>query len=311
VGVGSNDAFVLGVLSSQLHVNWSLATGGTLEDRPIYTKSKCFDPFPFPAAADLQKPRVRIIAEDLDAHRKRVLAEHPHFTLTGIYNVLEKLRAGTAPNALDTGDRRTFDDGLVLILQEHHDKLDTAVAAAYGWPADLTDNDILARLVALNQQRLKEEAAGQIRWLRPEYQIPRFGTAPEKLDLTGGGDAPATSRTRRPAQAGLPGQRTGTDRRGDFAADGRHRSAQPVRAGRALPQGSPCAAADRGRASRWSASAAWLTAPMAAEPSCLAGRRDGRTLVQDFINAPCIEKARKPAQQCFEISRCNALCLRI
>jgi hypothetical protein len=152
----------------------------------IYTKSKCFDPFPFPAADDLQKQRVRIIGEDLDAHRKRVLAEHPHFTLTGIYNVLEKLRAGTAPNALDTGDRRTFDDGLVLILQEHDDKLDAAVAAAYGWPADLTDNDILARLVALNQQRLKEEAAGQIRWLRAEYQIPRFGTAREKLDLTGG-----------------------------------------------------------------------------------------------------------------------------
>jgi hypothetical protein len=115
-----------------------------------------------------------------------VLAEHPHLTLTGLYNVLEKLRAGTAPDALDAADRRIFDDGLVLILKEYHDELDTAVAAASGWPADLSDNDILARLVALNQERVKEEAAGQVRWLRPDYQIPRFGGAKDKLALTGG-----------------------------------------------------------------------------------------------------------------------------
>jgi hypothetical protein len=115
-----------------------------------------------------------------------VLAEHTHLTLTGLYNVLDKLRAGTAPDALDTGDRRIFDDGLVLILKELHDNLDAAVAAAYGWPADLSDNDILARLVALNQERVKEEAGGKVRWLRPDYQIPRFGSARDKLALTGG-----------------------------------------------------------------------------------------------------------------------------
>ncbi|MFZ1173812.1 MAG: hypothetical protein WBV83_04155 [Bradyrhizobium sp.] len=38
--------------------------------------------------------RIRVIAEELDLHRKRVLAEHPHLTLTGLYNVLEMLRAG-------------------------------------------------------------------------------------------------------------------------------------------------------------------------------------------------------------------------
>jgi hypothetical protein len=74
----------------------------------------------------------------------------------------------------------------VLILKEYHDTLDTEVAAAYGWPADLSDNDILVRLVALNQERVKEEAAGHIRWLRPDYQIPRFGSTKEKLDLSGG-----------------------------------------------------------------------------------------------------------------------------
>ncbi len=114
------------------------------------------------------------------------MTEHPHLTLTGLYNVLEKLRAGTAPAALEAADRRIFDDGLVLILKEYHDALDAAVAAAYGWPADLGDTEILARLVALNQERIREEAAGQVRWLRPDYQIPRFGSARDKLDLAGG-----------------------------------------------------------------------------------------------------------------------------
>jgi hypothetical protein len=186
VAIALDGAFALGVLSSCIHALWSLAQGGTLEDRPRYTKSKCFDPFPFPAADDLQKHRIRTIAEDLDAHRKHVLAEHPHLTLTGLYNVLEKLRAGTVPDALAADERRIFDDGLVLILKEYHDRLDAAVAAAYRWPADLTEADILGRLVALNQARVGEEAAGTISWLRPDYQIPRFGTERDKLALTGG-----------------------------------------------------------------------------------------------------------------------------
>jgi hypothetical protein len=131
------------------------------------------------------------VASEIDRHRKRALAEHPHLTMTGLYNVLERLRAGTSPEALDDAERRIFDDGLVLILKELHDRLDAAVADAYGWPADLADEDILARLVALNKERAQEEARGLVRWLRPDYQIPRFGTAKEKaeLDLVGGGKA--------------------------------------------------------------------------------------------------------------------------
>jgi hypothetical protein len=159
---------------------------GDQRHRPRFIKSRCFDPFPFPAADDLEKQRIRVIAEDLDAHRKRVLAEHPHLTLTGLYNVLEKLRAGQQPAALSPDDRRVFDDGLVLILKEYHDKLDAAVADAYGWAADLKDSEILARLVALNAERAREESEGLIRWLRPDYQIPRFGSAKDKLGLTGG-----------------------------------------------------------------------------------------------------------------------------
>ena len=43
----------------------------------------------------------RAIAEDLDAHRKTVLADHPHLTLTGLYNVENALAASAAALALD------------------------------------------------------------------------------------------------------------------------------------------------------------------------------------------------------------------
>jgi hypothetical protein len=95
----------------------------------------------------------------------------------------------TAPEALPAAEHRIFTDGLVLILKELHDRLDVAVAAAYGWPVDLPEQEILTRLVALNRERAAEEAAGHIRWLRPEYQIPRFGSASDKLDLRGGKSA--------------------------------------------------------------------------------------------------------------------------
>lgn len=182
IAIGHPDAYVLGVLSSSIHVVWSLRAGGWLGvgNDPVYVKSRCFDPFPFPDATEAQKSSIRAIAEELDAHRKRVLAAHTHLTLTGLYNVLERLRAGTGPEALEATERSTFDDGLVLILKELHDRLDAAVAGAYGWPADLSEEEVLARLVALNKARVKEEKRGLVRWLRPEYQIPLFGSEQEK-----------------------------------------------------------------------------------------------------------------------------------
>jgi SAM-dependent methyltransferase len=201
--IAVDDPLILGVMQSRCFSAWFDGTASTLEDRPRFIKSRCFDPFPFPAADDLQKQRIRAIAEALDAHRKRVLAEHPHLTLTGLYNVLEELRAGVAPDALRPASRKIFDDGLVLILKEEHDKLDAAVAAAYGWPVDLADEEILGRLVALNRLRAQEEARGLVRWLRPDYQIPLLGTPKEKaeLDLVGGEMATAAPQAKGPKPA--------------------------------------------------------------------------------------------------------------
>ncbi|WP_317208267.1 class I SAM-dependent DNA methyltransferase [Rhizobium halophilum] len=180
VVLASDSPFLLGVLSSRPHTAWVRVCAAQLGPTPRYSKTICFDPFPFPAATDAQKAAIGAIAEELDAHRKRVLAEHPHLTLTGLYNVLERLKGGAAPDDLDAKERRIFDEGLVLILKELHEKLDAAVADAYGWPVDLAEEEVLARLVALNKERAKEERRGLVRWLRPDYQIPRFGSAREK-----------------------------------------------------------------------------------------------------------------------------------
>jgi len=174
IGIALDDAFHLGVLSSRIHVTWSLKAGGWLGvgNDPRYTKSRCFDPFPFPDATDAQIKRIRAVAEDLDAHRKQVQADHPGLTLTQLYNVLEKWRAGAV---LSAEDESIKDRGLVLILRELHDELDGLVAGAYGWPADLTDEEIIRLLVALNAQRAGEEKRGLVRWLRPSYQKARAG----------------------------------------------------------------------------------------------------------------------------------------
>jgi hypothetical protein len=181
--IGTEDAFILGVLSSRTHSIWYVANAGKLgvyKEDAVYVKSRCFDPFPFPYCEDGLKARIRAIADELDAHRKARQAEYPGLTLTQMYNVLEKLKAG---EALTAEDERTKDHGLVLILQELHERLDALVFEAYGWPPTLSDEDILERLVALNGHRAVEEIIDKVHWLRPNYQIPRFGTEAEQAQL--------------------------------------------------------------------------------------------------------------------------------
>ncbi len=158
------------------HVLWSDAAGGHLGvgNDPVYNGTRCFDPFPFPTPTPTQNTRLHALGEDLDAHRKARQAEHPKLTLTGMYNVLEKLRAG---QRIEGRDREVYDQGLIGILRDLHDQIDAAVAEAYDWPATLSDDEILQNLVTLNRTRAAEEARGQIRWLRPAYQNPAGHTA--------------------------------------------------------------------------------------------------------------------------------------
>lgn len=232
----TDSAFLMGVLSSVLHTTWALVNGATLEDRPRYIKTRCFETFPFPDAKLELKARIRDLAEQLDAHRKRQQAQHGDLTLTGMYNVLEKLKTGEALNAKM---KAIHEHGLVAVLKTLHDELDRAVLDAYGW-SDIApllevvngnsapgaggtpvtrddckralDDALLERLVALNAERAAEEQRGLIRWLRPEFQIPASGLpqtrAAEQLEIDTGEEVAVAAKpgARRPWPATLPAQ---------------------------------------------------------------------------------------------------------
>ncbi|MBN8728460.1 MAG: class I SAM-dependent DNA methyltransferase [Xanthomonadales bacterium] len=233
VPIALDDSYFLGTLSSRLHIVWALQAGGTLEDRPRYNQSTCFETFPFPAVIEAHQARIRALAEQLDAHRKRQQAAHPGLTLTGIYNVLEKLRSG---EILTPKERTIHEQGLVSVLRQLHDELDRAVLDAYGWSdlapllaiahgsatevpateaapatreaaAHAFDEAILERLIALNAERATEERRGLVRWLRPEFQNPQGGTAPDQLEIAGDTPAARAAPTRRqPWPKDLPDQ---------------------------------------------------------------------------------------------------------
>lgn len=76
--------------------------------------------------------------------------------------------------------------------------------AAYGWPADLPASDIVARVVALNAERVAEEAAGTVRWLRPEFQAPdeaRRRAAAVQIGMPVAEPAPPPAADARPEEA--------------------------------------------------------------------------------------------------------------
>jgi hypothetical protein len=101
-----------------------------------YTPTTCFETFPFPHPTDEQREAIATAAKRLAGLRDGWLnppglreAELKSRTLTNLYNT-----------------RPTW-------LANAHATLDAAVFDAYGWPADLADDEILARLLALNLER--------------------------------------------------------------------------------------------------------------------------------------------------------------
>ena len=148
IAIASDQAYLLGVLSSEIHGCWALASGSRLGvgNDPVYVKTRCFEPFPFPILNDDQQQRIGNLAEQLDAHRKRQQAAHPDLTLTGMYNVLEKLRSG---EVLSAKERVIHEHGLVSVLRQLHDEIDAAVLDAYGW-SDLLP--LLRRAMGMDAQ---------------------------------------------------------------------------------------------------------------------------------------------------------------
>jgi type II restriction/modification system DNA methylase subunit YeeA len=149
--IARSDDYFFGVLHSKPHEQWALATSsrhgdGSEGGRPTYTPTTCFETFPFPWPPGTEpagNPRITVIAEaarELVRQRDEWLAGNgppdlplKQRTLTNLYN------------------RRP--DWLAHV----HQQLDQAVLDAYGWPHDLTDEQILERLLALNLERAAKQ----------------------------------------------------------------------------------------------------------------------------------------------------------
>jgi hypothetical protein len=196
VVVASDDAYLIGVLSSSSQQAWALAAGSRLGigNDPRYNNSRCFDPFPFPDPPKALRARIADMAERLDAHRKAALERDERVTMTGMYNVVEKLRSGAV---LTKKEQAVHTLAACGVLKDLHEELDALVAEAYGWEWRQPRDIILERLVALHDERVREERAGKVRWLRPDYQIPRFakGAAAPAPELA----LPAAAKKTKPA----------------------------------------------------------------------------------------------------------------
>jgi type II restriction/modification system DNA methylase subunit YeeA len=153
------DDYFLGVLQSKVHVLWSLKLGTSLEDRPRYTPSTSFETFPFPWAPGQEPkddPRVQAIgqaAKELVEQRDRWLNADltPDPSPKGEGSLLPP-RSGRAGE----GSKRTLTNlynARPTWLELAHKRLDEAVFAAYGWKSDLSDEEVLEKLLALNIER--------------------------------------------------------------------------------------------------------------------------------------------------------------
>jgi type II restriction/modification system DNA methylase subunit YeeA len=163
--IARDDDTTFGLLHSRFHEAWALRLGTSLEDRPRYTPSSTFEAFPFPegltpnipAAAHATHPRVIAIADV--ARRLNELREawlNPPDLVERVPEIV-----GGYPDRLDPVDDRAaailrkrtltnlYNERPAWLDNAHRD-LDAAVAAAYGWPADLPEEEALSRLLALN-----------------------------------------------------------------------------------------------------------------------------------------------------------------
>lgn len=162
------DDTTFGILHSRFHELWSLRQGTSLEDRPRYTSTTTFATFPFPeglgpnipASDYASNPRAQCIATaahtldelrnnwlnpaDLVRCEPEIVTGFPDRLLPVDDNAAALLRRRTLTNLYN--ERPAW-------LANAHRELDEAVAAAYGWPEDLSEEEVLARLLALNQER--------------------------------------------------------------------------------------------------------------------------------------------------------------
>ena len=170
--IARDDDTTFGILHSRFHEAWSLRLGTSLEDRPRYTPTTTFETFPFPeglspdipAAAYADDPRAVAIAEAarrLVDRRDRWLNPpewvewvdepvlgYPERPVAHDDEAAQELKKRTLTNLYNARPQW---------LADAHRALDAAVAAAYGWDADISEADALAELLVLNSTAEHQE----------------------------------------------------------------------------------------------------------------------------------------------------------
>lgn len=166
--IARDDDTTLGILQSRFHVDWSRWLGSEKVDRPRYTSTTTFETFTFPEgmtpdtdaeiyAGDPRAIAIAEAAERLVELRDRWLHPPEWVVWQGAPvpgfppqptpvddDAAHYLKERTLTNLYNTGPQW---------LQDAHAELDATVAAAYGWPADISAEDALAALMELNQSR--------------------------------------------------------------------------------------------------------------------------------------------------------------
>ena len=140
-----DDDYFFGILQSRIHQAWAAAAGTQLRDAASamrYTPTTCFEMFPFPEPTVEQRAAIATAAYELNRLRENWLRPTDLF--------------GNPALEPDQQRRRT----LTNLYNQHptwlahaHARLDAAVAAAYRWPPDLPEADLLERLLNLNLAR--------------------------------------------------------------------------------------------------------------------------------------------------------------
>jgi type II restriction/modification system DNA methylase subunit YeeA len=174
--IARSDDFTFGILSSRFHELWSIKAGSWhgVGNDPRYTIGTTFLTFPFPEsltpnlptkdyANDPRAQRIGAAAKRLNELREawlnppdlvkrepEVVPGYPDRILPKDAKAAAILKKRTLTNLYN--ERPAW-------LANAHKELDEAVAAAYGWPADLSDEEILKRLFDLNQERAKAQPA--------------------------------------------------------------------------------------------------------------------------------------------------------
>ena len=170
VVIASDAEYVFGVLHSRAHEAWSLRTGSShgKGNDPQYTPSRSFETFPFPwplntpedaLTTQQREHRDAIGAAAKELDDKRRLWLNPPEWVREVPDVIPSLPTRLLPvddEAAEQLKKRTLTNlynQRPTWLDNLHRTLDAAVFAAYGWPADIDDEQILERLLALNLDR--------------------------------------------------------------------------------------------------------------------------------------------------------------